>query len=350
VTNRSINLRSLSEMLDGVLVGDPDRIISGVGPIEHALEGQIAFVDKASVLNKITTIRASALIVPKDFTASSSQNLIQVDNPRVAFARVLDYFNPATGPDPGIHPNAIIGKECRLGQNVTIAAGVVVGDHVTLGDRVTLYPNTVVGNHVTIGEDSVIYPNVSILERCRVGQRVIIQSGSVIGSDGYGFVLSQGRHMKIPQIGIVQIDDDAEIGANNTIDRATIGKTWIKTGAKTDNLVHIAHNVVVGEHAIIVAQVGIAGSTTIGRYTIIAGQAGIGGHLTIGDQVTIGPQAGVAKSIPDKQVISGTTIAMPHRTWLRLQNVLPGLPELARKIAQLEKSVSRLIKNGSDAP
>jgi UDP-3-O-[3-hydroxymyristoyl] glucosamine N-acyltransferase len=349
VTDKTINLKDLSAMLDGILVGDPDLIISGVGPIEHAEEGQIAFVEKAATLKRINTIRASALIVPKGFTASSS-HLIQVDNPRVSFARVLSHFNPATGPEPGIHPNAIIGKNCNLGQNVTIAGGVIVGDHVTLGDRVTLYPNTVVGNHANIGQGSIIYPNVSILERCRVGQRVIIHSGSVIGSDGYGFVFNEGRHMKIPQIGIVQIDDDVEIGANNTIDRATIGKTWIKTGVKTDNQVHIAHNVVVGEHAIIVAQVGIAGSTTIGRYAVIAGQAGIGGHLTIGDQVTIGPQAAVAQSVPDKQVVSGTTLAMPHRRWLRLQKVLPDLPAFARKIAQLEKTVSRLIKNGSDTP
>ena len=224
-----------------------------------------------------------------------------------------------------------------------MSAGVVIGDHVTLGDRVTLHPNTVIGDRVTIGEDSTIYPNAAILERCEVGRRVIVHSGSVIGSDGLGFVFNEGRHQKIPQIGIVQIDDDVEIGANNTIDRATIGKTWIKTGVKTDNLVHIAHNVVIGEHSVIVGQVGIAGSTTIGRYAVFAGQAGIGGHLTIGDQVTIGPQAAVAQSVPDNQVVSGTTLSMPHGTWLRLQKVLPNLPALAKKLARLEETVLTLI-------
>lgn len=331
-------------MLNGVLVGDPDCVISGAGSIEHATEGQISFAEKGAGLKKITKTRASALIVPKGFTDFSS-HLIQVDNPRVAFAEVLNHFNPATGPDQGVHANAVIGKDCIIGRSVAIAAGVVIGDQVTLGDRVTLHANTVVGNHATIGQDSIIYPNTSILERCRLGKRVIIHSGSVIGSDGFGFVFHEGCHKKIPQIGIVQIDDDVEIGANNTIDRATIGKTWIKTGVKTDNQVHIAHNVVIGEHSVIVAQVGIAGSTTIGRYAVIAGQAGIGGHLTIGDQVTIGPQGAVAQSVPDKQVVSGTTLAMPHGRWLRLQKILPDLPALAKKLAKLEKTVSRLTKN-----
>jgi len=287
--------------------------------------------------------------VPRGFTEASI-HLIQVDNPRVAFARVLAHFNPATGPAPGVHPAAVMGKNCRIGNDVAVAAGVVVGDEVTLGDRVVLHPNAVIGDRATIGDDSTIYPNVSILERCIVGSRVIVHTGSVIGSDGFGFVFADGRHQKIPQIGFVQIDDDVEIGANNTIDRATMGKTWIKTGVKTDNQVHIAHNVVIGEHSVIVAQVGIAGSTTIGRYAVIAGQAGIGGHLTIGDQVTVGPQGAVAQSVPDKQVISGTTLAMPHGTWLRLQKVLPELPALAKKLAALEKAVSKQIEKRSETP
>ncbi len=346
---KTIALKDLAELLEGELIGDSACVIEGAGSIEHASDGQIAFAEKGAGLKKIAETRASAVIVPRSFTSASS-HLIQVDNPRVAFAKVLAYFNPAQDPAKGIHPSAVIGKNCTIGQDVAVAAGVVIGDGATLGDRVVLHPNTVIGNHVCIGEDSIIYPNVSILERCQVGCRVIVHSGSVIGSDGYGFVFSEGRHHKIPQIGIVQIDDDVEIGANNTIDRATMGKTWIKTGVKIDNQVHIAHNVVIGEHSIIVAQVGIAGSTTIGRYAVIAGQAGIGGHLTIGDQVTIGPQGAVAQSLPDKQVVSGTTLAMPHGTWLRLQKVLPELPSLARRITKLEKSLSRLDGTQSEAP
>lgn len=341
VTDKTIHLKALSVLLDGDLVGDPECEIKGAGSIENAAEGQITFAEKGAALKKIATTRASAVIVPKGFTESPT-HLIQVDNPRVAFSRVLAHFNPAISQVKGVHPSAVIGNDCSIGRDVAVAAGVVVGDGAILGDRVTLHPNTVIGNQVTIGEDTTIYPNASVLERCELGCRVIVHSGSVIGSDGFGFVFDEGRHKKIPQIGIVQIDDDVEIGANNTIDRATIGKTWIKTGVKTDNQVHIAHNVVIGEHSVIVAQVGIAGSTTIGRYAVIAGQAGIGGHLTIGDQVTIGPQGAVAQSVPDKQVVSGTTLSMPHGTWLRLQKVLPNLPALAKKVANLEKTVSAL--------
>lgn len=237
-----------------------------------------------------------------------------------------------------------------MGKGVAVAAGVVVGDHVTIGDGVVLHPNCVIGDKVSIGEETIVYPNTSILERCVVGARVIIHSGSAIGSDGYGFVFDNGRHRKIPQIGIVRIDDDVEIGANNTIDRATMGQTWIKTGVKTDNQVHIAHNVVMGEHSIITAQVGIAGSTTIGHHAVIAGQAGVGGHLTIGDQVTIGPQGAVAQSVPDKHIVSGTTLAMPHGTWLRLQKVLPKLPDLSKKLAKLEKQLAQLIADKPETP
>jgi UDP-3-O-[3-hydroxymyristoyl] glucosamine N-acyltransferase len=267
-----------------------------------------------------------------------------VDNPRLAFATVLELLFPLSRPVPGIHPGATVGKQCALGKEVALAAGVVLGDHVTLGDRVALHPNVVVGHHAHIGDDTIVYPQTTILDRCRIGCRVILHAGTVIGSDGFGFVFHQGRYRKMPQIGIVQIDDDVEIGANCAIDRATLGKTWIKSGAKIDNHVHIAHNVVIGEHAAITAQVGFAGSTTIGRYVRIAGQAGIGGHLTIGDEVTIGPQAAVAQSVPDKQFVSGTTLAMAHGTWLRLQKILPNLPALYKQIRALEKRLAQLEK------
>ncbi len=349
MANKSINLKQLADLLNGELVGDPACTIVGVGSIENAVEGQIAFAEKGAGLRKIADTQASAVIVPRGFT-DAAPHLIQVDNPRVAFATMLDHFNPAARPEPGVHPKAVIGENCTIGQDVTVAAGAVIGNGVTLGDRVVLHPNSVIGDHVRLGEDTTIYPNVSILDRCQLGARVIVHSGSVIGSDGFGFVFAEGHHHKLPQIGVVQIDDDVEIGANNTIDRATMGKTWIKTGVKTDNQVHIAHNVVIGEHSVIVAQVGIAGSTTIGRYAVIAGQAGIGGHLTIGDQVTVGPQAGIAQSVPDKQVVSGTTLAMPHGTWLRLQKILPELPALAKKLTDLEKTVSKFIGKRSGTP
>jgi UDP-3-O-[3-hydroxymyristoyl] glucosamine N-acyltransferase len=345
----SATLSQIAQFVEGKLVGDPNGMITGVGPIKDAMEGQITFAEKGAGLKGIDQTKASAVIVPEGFTDSPLQ-LIQVENPRVAFTKVLALFDPSSVPQPGIHATAVIGKDAAIGRDVCIAAGVVIGDEVRLGDRVVLHPNVVIGNGCDIGDDSVIFPNVSVLERCRLGCRVIIHAGSVIGSDGYGFVLDKGRHRKIPQIGIVQIDDDVEIGANNTVDRATMGKTWIKSGVKTDNQVHIAHNVVIGEHSIIVAQVGIAGSTTIGKYAIIAGQAGVGGHLTIGDQVTIGPQGAVAQSVPDKQIVSGTTLAMPHGKWLRLQKILPDLPHLAKTLYRLEKQIAHLIGEKSNKP
>lgn len=345
----STTLSQIAEFLDGKLIGDPSGIITGVGSINDATEGQITFAEKGAGLKYIGRTKASAVIVPEGFTDSPLQ-LIQVKNPRVAFAKVLTLFDPSSVPQPGVHATAVIGKKVAIGNDACIGAGVVVGDEVRLGDRVVLHPNVVIGDKAAIGDDSIIYPNVSVLERCRLGCRVIVHSGSVIGSDGYGFVLDEGRHRKIPQIGIVQIDDDVEIGANNTIDRGTMGKTWIKSGVKTDNQVHIAHNVVIGEHAIIVGQVGIAGSTTIGKYVVIAGQAGIGGHLTIGDQVTIGPQGAVAQSVPDKQIVSGTTLAMPHGKWLRLQKILPDLPDLYKKLNKLEKQIAHLIEDKPNDP
>jgi UDP-3-O-[3-hydroxymyristoyl] glucosamine N-acyltransferase len=205
----------------------------------------------------------------------------------------------------------------------------VIGNNVTVGHRITLRPNVVVGDNVVMGNDVRIYPNVTILERCTIGNRVIIHAGTVIGSDGFGFAPDGKKYYKIPHTGIVRIDDDVEIGAGNTIDRATFGKTWIKRGVKTDNLVHIAHNVTVGEDSVLVAQVGISGSVTIGKNAILAGQAGVAGHLILGDDVTVVSQAGVAKSVPSGETVSGSP-AITHRQWLRMQRILPKLPELKK--------------------
>ena len=217
----------------------------------------------------------------------------------------------------------------------------VIQHHVTVGDRVQIHPNAVIGDHVEIGNDVIIYPNVTILDRCKIGNRVIIHAGTVIGSDGYGFESDGDQYHKIPQLGIVQIDDDVEIGANNAIDRAAFDKTWIRSGVKTDNLVHIAHNVVVGENTAIVGQVGISGSTTLGRNVVLAGQAGIGGHITIGDRAIIGSKAGISQSVPDGAVLSGFP-GIPHRLWLRVQRAASKLPELFKQVSSLEKRVAKI--------
>lgn len=341
-----LTLEQIADLVNGRVAGHADTIITGVAPLDQADHGDIAFSEKRLNADRVASIKATAVIVPQG-VACPNINTIEVKNPRLAFARVLDLFFPAARPAPGTHATVTIGTGCALGSEVALDAGVVIGNHVTLGDRVAVFPNVVIGDHVHIGEDTIVYPQAAILERCQIGCRVIIHAGTVIGTDGFGFVFDEGCYHKMPQIGIVQIDDDVEIGGNCAIDRATLGKTWIKSGAKIDNHVHIAHNVVIGEHTAVTAQVGFAGSSTIGRYVRIAGQAGIGGHITIGDGVTIGPQAAVAQSVPEKQFVSGTTLAMNHRNWLRQQKLLPDLPDLYKRIRTLEK---RLVRLESDPP
>jgi UDP-3-O-[3-hydroxymyristoyl] glucosamine N-acyltransferase len=338
-----ISLKKIAELVGGSVKGNSEKIIIDVAPFNEASSGHITFADNKKLLKKIDETNAGAVIVPSGFE-ESSKDIVIVDNPRVAFAKIIGLFHPPSRPDysnsiDGICSNAYIGNNFVCGENVSIAPFVVIGNNVAIGNNVTLHPNAVIGDNVVIGDDVLIYPNVTVLERCRIGNRVIIHAGSVIGSDGYGFAPDGDKYYKIPQKGIVQIDDDVEIGACNTIDRATLGKTWIRQGVKTDNLVQIAHNVTVGENTLIVAQVAIAGSVVIGKHVTIAGQAAISGHITVGDNVTVGPTAGVAKSVPDNQIVSGAP-AMPHRLWLRVQRIIPMLPELSKKLSEIEKRLN----------
>ena len=348
-----ILLSRIGEVVEGKLSGGYNKIICGAAPFDMATQDDITFADSAKFLKKIDKTDAGAVIVPKNFRESSKPT-IMVENPRVAFAKVLTLFYPPSKPaylnsSAGISSNTYIGKNFLCGKDISIAPSTVVQNNVTLGDRVIIHPNVVVGDNVVIGNDVKIYPNVTILERCRIGNRVIIHAGTVIGSDGFGFAPDGESYFKIPQIGIVQIDDDVEIGANNAIDRASFGKTRICKGVKTDNLVHIAHNVMVGENSVIVGQVGISGSVTIGKHAILAGQAGIAGHITLGDNVTIGPQAGVAASVQSDQVMSGSP-EMPHKLWLRVQRIIYRLPELKKNLSEIEKRLNILegrIKEGA---
>ena len=337
-----LTLAEIAEMVEGELFGDTEKKICGAASFEDANSDEITFAGNAKFLKRIDETSAGAVFVPQDFQAGT-KNLVKVNNPQLAFIKVLNLFHPASKPGAGISSSAYIGKKFVCGEDVSIAPFVVIGDNVTLGDRVIVHPSVVIGDNVSMGDDVQIYPNVSILERCIIGNRVTIHAGTVIGSDGFGFSPEGGKYYKIPHTGIVQIEDDVEIGAVNTIDRATFGKTRICRGVKTDNLVQIAHNVTVGENTIIVAQVGISGSVTIGKNAILAGQAGIAGHLNIGDHAIVGPKAGVGKSVPEGQVVSGAA-AMPHKLWLRVQNVLPKLPEFIKKISKIEKRLNKIEK------
>lgn len=336
-------LATIAEVVNGEIKGDKNKKICGVAPFDDASGDEITFAGNAKFLKKIDETDAGAVIVPRDFQAST-KNILQVDNPQLAFAMVLNLFYPPLKPEPGISSYANIGKNFVCGREASIAPCVVIGNNVTVGHRIALHPSVVIGDNVVIGNHVQIYPNVTILERCTIGNRVIIHAGTVIGSDGFGFTPDGKKYYKIPHTGIVRIDDDVEIGAGNTIDRATFGKTWIKSGVKTDNLVHIAHNVTVGENSVLVAQVGISGSVTIGKNAILAGQAGVVGHLTIGDNVTIGAQAGVAKSVSSDEIVSGSP-AITHRLWLRVQKILPRLPELKKKLEEIEKRLKKIERS-----
>jgi UDP-3-O-[3-hydroxymyristoyl] glucosamine N-acyltransferase len=337
------SLQDIADATNGETVGQKQKRINGVAPFETADSNQITFAGGSKYLKRIDETRAGAIIVPKGFNAPG-RNLIGVSNPQLAFAIVVELYHPKVPPPSGISDLSFTGRDVVIGDGVYVGAFATVRDRVTIGSNSIIQNGVFIGDSVSIGDEVTIHPNVTIMNGCRIGNRVTIHPGSVIGSDGYGFVPDSGRHHKIPQIGIVQIDDDVEIGACNTIDRATFGRTWIQRGVKTDNLVHIAHNVIVGEDSLIVAQVGIAGSTQIGHHAILAGQAGISGHLSIGNHVTVGPMTGVGKSISDGEVVSSGSPSMPHKTWLRVQRVIPALPAMQKKITDLEKKLADLEK------
>ncbi len=335
-----ITIAEIAKIVNGEPKGDLQKVISNASSFEEATFDEITFAGNPKYLKRINETGAGVILVPKGFELSSA-NLITVDEPQIAFIEILKFLNPITSPQPGIHETACVGLNFNKGENISVFPQVVIADNVTIGDRVVLHPGVVLGQGVIIGNDVEIFPNVTILDRCRIGNRVIVHAGTVIGSDGFGFAHNGENYIKIPQVGIVRVGDDVEIGAGNTIDRATFGETRIKSGVKTDNLVHIAHNVVIGENGALAAQVGIAGSVTIGKHCRFAGQAGIAGHITLSDNITVGPQAGVAKNVESDQIVSGSP-EMPHRLWLKVGRILPRLPELRKKISELEKRLRKI--------
>lgn len=335
-----LSIAGIAELVAGEVAGNADTLICGAAAFEQAGPSDVTFAMNAAFVKKLEACAAGAVIVPRTVTASS-RNLVLVDNPHAAFAKVMAYFYPPARPPLGISVSAAIGDNFTCGDAPAIAPFVAIGNNVVCGDRVTIHPFVVIGDGVVIGNDVVIYPNSSILERCRIGNRVIIQAATVIGSDGFGFAPEGEIYHKVAQVGIVQIDDDVEIGAGNTIDRAAFGKTWIQRGVKTDNQVHVAHNVVVGENTLLVAQAGIAGSVTIGRHVIVAGQAGIADHLTIGDNAIIGAKAGIGKTVAPGEVLFGAP-AMPHKVWRKVHREFPHLPELKKQMNALEKRLAAL--------
>lgn len=336
-----MKLSELTEAVRGVLHGNGDVEITGVASLEDATGGTITFLADRRYAEGLSKSRASAFILPPG-VSNDKVPFITCENPLLAFAEVIRLFHPIPSPK-GIDARAIIEKDARVGQDVTIYPGAYVGEGATLGDRVTLYPGTYVGSGARIGDDSVLFPNVVIYDGNDVGKRVIIHGGTIIGADGYGFVWDGERHRKIPQVGRVVIGDDVEIGANCTIDRATLGVTEIKRGAKLDNMVHIAHNCTVGEDALIVGQVGIAGSSSIGNRVIIAAQSGVSDHVTVGDDVIIGARSGIIKDLEAGAKVSGYP-PLPHMKWLRVQKTLEDLPEIKKKVDSLGRKIEKIEK------
>ena len=318
----TFTVQELAKMCDGTISGDADGTIAGAASVAEATSNEITFYGNPRYLAAFRRTRASAAFVPQDFEEQIVGAQIRVADPSKAFEQVVLRFAPQPITFPaGIHPTAVVAPEASLGNGVAIGPYVVVEAGARIGDGTRIGANSYIGHATTIGAGCLIYPNVTIRERVKIGERVIIHSGTVVGSDGFGFEMAAGGHKKVPQIGIVQIDNDVEIGANTTIDRARFGRTWIQEGVKIDNLVQIAHNVVIGKHSIIVAQVGIAGSVRIGSGVIIGGQAGIIGHIEIDDGTMIGAQTGVSKSLH-----GGTWWATPaeplketlqHLAWVR---------------------------------
>jgi UDP-3-O-[3-hydroxymyristoyl] glucosamine N-acyltransferase len=294
----TFTLEELAQISGGELIGDPAQRITGAVSLVEAIPGEVAFYSDPRYAGVLRKTRASAVFVPLDFTETIAAAQIRVSNPAKAFEQIVLKFVPkAIELAPGIHPTAIVDPSAKLGARVSVQPYAVIEAGATIGDDTLIGAQSYIGHQTVIGASCKIFPRVTIRERTRIGARVIIHSGAVIGADGFGFELVNGRQQKIQQLGIVQIDDDVEIGANTTIDRARFGRTWIQEGVKIDNLVQIAHNVVVGKHTVIAAQAGISGSARLGERVAMAGQVGVVGHIEIGDGTCIVAQSGVSKDI-----------------------------------------------------
>jgi UDP-3-O-[3-hydroxymyristoyl] glucosamine N-acyltransferase len=336
-----LTLKEIAERLGGEATGPAELVISGASSYESAGESDIAFVDNARLLGAAEQSRAGALLVARDI-ASSTKPLIRTDNPRLAFAQALEWFQPRRRPDPGVHATAVVGAGAELGKGIYVGPYVVIGERARLGVGVEVHAGTSIGDDAELGENTIVYPGVSVYRGVRIGARCIIHSGCVIGADGFGYARDgDGRHVKVPQVGTVIIGDDVEIGANSTIDRATTDATTIGSGTKIDNLVQIGHNCRVGRNCIICGMVGLSGSVVIGDGAVLAGQAGIADHITIGKGAIVAAQAGVTADIPDCTMVSGYP-ARPHRDQLKLEAAMRKLPEALAELRDLRKRVAEL--------
>lgn len=335
-----MKISEIASMIDAVVEGDDSLEISAVAGIRDASAGDISFIHNKKYAADAADTQASAVIVPKDWDRPCSATLLRVDDADVAFTKVaIALMPPQPQYEPGVDPTAVVGNKVSFGEDVYVGPNVIIEDGAKIGARSVIMGNCYIGLNTQIGADCKLYPSVCTRENIVIGDRVIIHNGTVVGSDGFGYTVDEeGVRTKIPQIGIVVIGDDVEIGANVAIDRARFGKTVIGKGVKIDNLVQIAHNVVIEDHAVIVAQVGISGSSVIGKHSILAGQVGVAGHLKIGPGSVIGAQSGVSKDVPPKSFMLGSP-AWPMSKMSRIYAVMSKLPEMKQRLLDLEKKV-----------
>ena len=338
-----MKLRELAERLECRLEGDGELDVTRVSGIQNAQPGDVTFLANPKYEKTMATTRASAVILKEGGPAAPCA-MLRAQDPYLAFARAVGLFSPPPRPSPGVDGLAAVAADVRLGVGVAVGPFVAIGEGATIGDRTVIYPNVTIGAGASVGTDCVIHSNVAVRERCSIGNRVILQNGVVIGSDGYGFVRrGDGTHEKIPQVATVAIEDDVELGANTTVDRPAVGETRIKAGTKIDNLVQIGHGVTVGRNVLMAAQVGIAGSTDIEDDVVFGGQVGVGGHLTVGRGAVAVGQSGVTNSLDAGAFVAGYP-AIDNREWRKASVLFRRLPELKRRIEQLEARVAELTR------
>jgi UDP-3-O-[3-hydroxymyristoyl] glucosamine N-acyltransferase len=341
----SFTAAEIARHLHGEVAGDSSITLTGFAPADRAQPGDLTFAENGDYMARAEQSAASAIIV--DCATPSGKVLIRVPNARIAFAKALSLFFPEPILPAGIHPTAIVAPTARIDSTAHIGPYCVIGEKVQIGPRSTLQGGNYIGTGSVLGEEVNLFPNVTIYARAEIGNRVRIHAGTVIGSDGFGYVQDQGVHLKVPQIGNVIIRDDVEIGANVTVDRGALGPTVIGKGTKIDNLVQIGHNVILGDGCLVISQVGVAGSTKVGNQVILAGQAGIAGHLRLGNHVQVAAQSGVMNHIPDGEKWMGSP-AQPDRKTKRQMIAIQHLPELLRRMSDLEKKLAKKAGNGNE--
>lgn len=339
-----ITLGDIAKETDGVLVGTPEKIITGVALVDEATPDQITFTDDKQTLQELDSdgvFEAGAVIVPSDYEGART-NIIKVRNPELACVKTILLFHPRARVAPEISSRADVHSSAIVGEDVFVAPFASIGARARIGDRAAIHAGVCIDDDVVIGDDTTLHYHVMVLSRTQIGNRVVIHPGSVIGSEGFGYVADGGELHKIPHVGRVIIEDDVEIGACNTIERANLGQTLIEQGVKTGNLVHIGHNVTVGKNTRIVAQAGIAGNTVVGDNVKIGGQAGIEQNLAIGDNAVIGPQTGIITDVADDENVFGTP-GMPHRAWLRSGILIPKLWQMQKEMTRTARRLDALV-------